>query len=129
MSRSIEEVDVDLQAVKTATQDRVVMYNQRLSAVDTRIDSLHTSVGSIRTQGTANEVALGTLSVHVEEAMEDIRGLKTELSKLGEKIDDGFEQIREGQAEWITDLSSKLWRAAGVVALIILGILGLVFHG
>lgn len=122
MSKSLDTLEAEIEAIREATRERVGAY-------DRRIDGLHDSIGTLRGRAEANAGDIKTLSVHLEEAVDDIGELRNELKQLGTKIDDGFDKIREGQAEWITDLSTKLWRAAGSVALIILAILGLVLHG
>ena len=122
MSKSIEEISAELRAIREGTKERI-------TACDRRIDGLHNSIGTLRGKAEENAIGIKTLSVHVEEVISDVEDLQTDLKKLGEKIDGGFDKIREGQAEWITDLSTKLWRAAGTVALIIIAVLGLVLHG
>lgn len=122
MSKSLDTLEAEIEAIREGTRERV-------NAYDKRIDGLHDSIGNLRGRAETNSTNINTLSVHVEEAMDDIGDLKDDLKKLGVKLDDGFDKIREGQAEWITDLSTKLWRAAGTVALIILAVLGLVLHG
>lgn len=126
---TVEQLQAEIDAIQAMLQQRTKLYDERSENVDTRIRSIHDSMVKVREVAVNNQTLIATLSEQARHNLETVARLENTVRDLETKMDEELDKSKEEWSNWISELSTKLWRAAGVLVPAVLAILALVLRG